>query len=402
MKISVVGEYFSSNLGDPVIVDSVEYIIKQIDNTIEVNIVDLNGRNSRNLSINASHKKRSKIINMKVKSKILMCARSAKNFVNWIYKDKKRIEKYYSSKFKDSNLIIIAGGQLIMNNNLSFPLRLYSIIKFAKKNNIPVYFNACGIQKYKKDTFGVKILKKVLNDDSVKRITTRDDIEMLKKYVGFNKRTEKVIDSAVICGETYNIKKNIKSDIVGLGLISPDMYSRYADRTGDSTYLVSEEELLIFWKELIDALNTKNIKWRIFTNGAENDILFAEKLANFIGIDQSNKIEYIEKQPKEPKDLIKSISEFKTIISHRLHSHIIAYSLGIPSIGLIWDKKTVDFANEVGRDEFFINIKTISIEQIIKIIRSSKFQYKEIENKNNKDKVIEQIKEIIQDYITSN
>jgi polysaccharide pyruvyl transferase WcaK-like protein len=397
MKISVVGEYYSSNLGDPVIVDSVCYLIKKVDSGINLNIVDLSAREPRKSS--SDYTKRglqgNKVFkNMKyINKNILMFARSVRNLNKWLNRDKNRVESYFDKMFAGSNAIIIAGGQLIMNNNLVFPLRLNSIIKYAKNHNIPVYFNACGVQKYYRTTLGVLILKKLLNDNIVRKITTRDDIDTLGKYVNSSGKIGKVLDSAVVCSEAYGIKKHEHSNVVGLGVIAADMYKRYADRTGDSRYFITEPELLLFWKNLIEGLNQRYIKWKIFTNGSEIDNDFAYKLMELLDISRDACFEY----PVQPKELVEVISQYKTIISHRLHSHIISFSLGIPSIGLIWDKKTLDFATEIKREDFFYNIKTSTIDEIINVLEDVSFNHS-IENQKYKENTINQIKEIVQDY----
>jgi len=396
MKISVVGEYYSSNLGDPIIVDSLKYIIKKIDKRIEVNVVDLSARNTRVSSKSNQNIKRISICK-NLKSDLLTNVRSIRNITKWLYRDMKKIDLYFSQQFKDSNLIIIAGGQLIMNNNFIFPLRLHSVIKYARKNNVPVYFNACGVQRYNKKTLGVILLQKILNDKIVKKITTRDDIEMLKKYVTLHDKINVAIDSAIMCDAAYNIKKDQDSNILGLGVISADMYKRYYDRTKDDSYLVTEEELLLFWRNLINEINSKKIPWRIFTNGDAIDYDFANKLIRSIGLD--NRIsDYIEKEPEEPEELLKTISQYSAIISHRLHSHIVAFSLGIPSIGLIWDKKTLDFGKQVNRKELFFNIKTTSVEEIIKKLEKDGPLYQNFESQDYKQQAIEQIQEIIESY----
>ena len=67
----------------------------------------------------------------------------------------------------------------------------------------------------------------------------------------------------------------------------------------------------------------------------------------------------MQKRPTIPEELIANISEFKSLISFRLHSHIIASACGIPSIAIIWDKKV---------EEFF---KKINLEKRCKTINSS-------------------------------
>ena len=45
------------------------------------------------------------------------------------------------------------------------------------------------------------------------------------------------------------------------------------------------------------------------------------------------------------------LAGFQSIISFRLHSHIIAASLDIPSVGVVWDDKLRFFFQKTGHEE---------------------------------------------------
>ena len=47
--------------------------------------------------------------------------------------------------------------------------------------------------------------------------------------------------------------------------------------------------------------------------------------------------------PETPRELVELIASFRSIIGFRLHSHIIAASLDIPSVALVWDQKLPSF-----------------------------------------------------------
>src|SRR5690606_25962164 len=60
------------------------------------------------------------------------------------------------------------------------------------------------------------------------------------------------------------------------------------------------------------------------------------------------------------------ISKFSVVIAARLHANIIAYSLDIPSIGLVWNDKLTFFGNKIGVPERFIPTEHLSAENIIR------------------------------------
>lgn len=396
MKISLIGEYYSSNLGDPIITDCVKYMINELNSEIEVDVLDLSRRIERKINTDSSHSKKINIMKKISKISLLMNIRSIVNFMKWVFVERKYYHEYLKKNLSNSNAIIFSGGQLIMNNNLMFPLRIYSIVKYASKNQIPVYFNACGVQRYNKISFGTILLKKSLNKSIVKRITTRDDIKMLKRYVKDNTKVDKTVDSALVCADAYKLSKNRKSIKIGLGVISPDMYKRYYDRTKDSSYFITEEILINFWKEVISELENRKIEWEIFTNGDKIDHDFAIKLLSELNYGINNNSNKINKPPQESIELVSKISQYSLIISQRLHSHIIAFSLGMPSIGLIWDKKVYDFAREVNREEYFINVKKESVFKVIDLVENILNEKDDILNQSYKKEAFSSINFILE------
>lgn len=367
MKIGVCGELYSNNLGDPVIVESVKYIVEKNIEHSDVTLIDLDGRTKFNSvflpSTTISKKKSAAKEFLKVEE-----LKSLKHYYKWKKSDEDRMVKYFNQKIKGLDLIIIAGGQLIMNNNLNFPLRLNLLSNIAKKNNVPIIFNACGVQKHEKNSYGTRLIKSYLNRSNTKSVSTRDDIETLKEYLNQSSiRINKTIDPAVVCNDLYSIKHDRNSSIIGLGVISPIMYKKYFNRTKDKTYLVDEVELLNYWVDIIDRLNDLKIKWTLFTNGDRHDYKFAQEIIN--NLSKDNYINFKIEHPVEPKKLVEVIAGFNSTISHRLHSQIIAFALGIPSIGLIWDSKVYDFSLSVGKKKNFYNIKTTSPKEIISHIQ---------------------------------
>src|SRR5262249_55528605 len=56
--------------------------------------------------------------------------------------------------------------------------------------------------------------------------------------------------------------------------------------------------------------------------------------------------------PEHPDELIDLIAGCALMVGHRMHANIIAFALGIPSVGFAWDDKVVSFFQSAGRGEF--------------------------------------------------
>ena len=109
----------------------------------------------------------------------------------------------------------------------------------------------------------------------------------------------------------------------------------------DNEINYKEEQLMILWKDIISCLERKNIKWKIYTNGLQADNEFVLKFIKKYGYSKEKII-----LPSTPRELVKTIASFRGIIATRLHSCIVAYSLKVPAIGLVWNQKLKMFGDE--------------------------------------------------------
>lgn len=332
MKILLIGEIYSSNLGDGVICETVAALIKQIYPNSEIVTADISGRSDYEVidyvdEINHS-KEVGKGVNVKkIIYSILSKDEYTRSFLENRNKGKlKYIQELCNEKY---DLAIFAGGQMFMNY---FVIAISRYVELLSQANVPIIFNACGVGTIKSKKMQ-KILRESLINKNVKYISTRDDKDYLSNtYLRNSREIYKTFDSALWCAEIYNVKRR-ESEVVGLGII----------------YLPKKEaEMISFWKFLIQDLNKKNIKWQFFCNGSIEDYVFAKKLLTLLGIKDDSALA---SRPEAGYGLVDLISNYKSIISFRLHSHIIACSLGIPGIALVWDKKLNYFFESIGYPE---------------------------------------------------
>ena len=74
--------------------------------------------------------------------------------------------------------ILFAGGQMFID---SFFSQIIYVLKYCEKNNIPVFFNACGCSN-KVFLYEKRYMKKILKNSCVKYISLRDKYDIFKKY----------------------------------------------------------------------------------------------------------------------------------------------------------------------------------------------------------------------------
>lgn len=324
MRCLLVGEYYSENLGDGVLCKSTEILLREIFPNIEIDVWDLSGRCGFNKDAVADKK-------WKVKWKAFSYSiLESLGFMD-VYLTYRKKRKYGKNKFKshDYDFIIFAGGQIAVSG---FKERvLYILDKFK---DIPKVFNAIGNGNDNVTWIDDDICEKY----NIKGITYRDGTMSLKNIM-----CKETFDTAIISNELINknSKDNfIEESIIGIGIM-------YASN-------INKEIQNKFWRNVFEILKESNIRYKIFTNGDPNDYGYVVDLCRMHGIDDRVLCE----RPSTPEELIQLIGAFKGIFSCRLHSHIIAYSLSVPSVGIVWDSKVIRFFEKIGAHDNLVNFES--------------------------------------------
>lgn len=332
MKILVLGAYESNNLGDAVICECVAKILEQYFPDAQIMIRDLL---SRDRSKEPSPVNFKAMKQRRIKTFIRRCS-SRLNIMDLVYQEESNRKNWFQPYLEQlcsipCDLVVFAGGQMFMD---SYALFLDHCVSHFQNQQIPVIFHACGVGP----SYSRKIknqLKHSLTQNCVKYISCRDDADKVRQLLsGSSVSVIDTFDPALLTSQLYNCSKNPKSATVGLGIMYPNG--------------IGSKKVLNFWHKLIKKLDKQNIPWKLFTNGAASDYAFAKEILSSMPEYAGREERYLCPRNNRPEDLVFTISEFNSIISFRLHSHIIAASLNIPSIAIVWDKKIPFFFQKIG------------------------------------------------------
>lgn len=352
-SILLVGLLSARNFGDGVIHRSSRFLFKQamssydVNNEFEIDELDLHGL--LNLRRNRPWILRKSLGLIRV-LRYLLWGREVSDFRDF--------RAHYSTKIRCHRLIILAGGGIVKYKYEKFWLHLSALISAAERYRVPVVLNAVGVEGFDSHDRRCRMLRDSLNSPVVRMITTRDDIDTLRDLYltdGNGALTELVADPAVWASEAYGVKKDESSDVVGIGLIRGGIFK-------DNEIAFEPYEVANFYAEIIGQLSALNIRWRLFTNGAPADMELVRDILARLGMNPSAQLVLA---PDSDFDLVKTIAGFKSVVAARLHANIIAYSLNIPSVGLVWNSKLTAFGKNIGYPDRFLYPPTSDATAIV-------------------------------------
>jgi len=337
-KVVIAGETWSSNLGDGVIAETLQFLFKTLLPDLNIDFLDISGRSPISQS---PPKSTSSIIRFMQKLKLLDVFRIVSK---WYILRSQHIARW-SSQISESDAVIIGGGQLLMDNALDFPLKVNTIAQLSYSLGVNTHFLSCGVGR-KWSGFALDLFRKALMPAA--SVTVRDTLskERLGSFlpglmVGLS------ADPALWASAIYG-QERLGDNRVGLGIM-------YVNRTNTQRSVrLSTRELIEFWAVIIRRLHQDGIDFELFTNGSQQDYRLALDIITSVQ-QRSNIPCNLAPRPRKPSELARRISQYRAVIASRLHAHIIATSYCIPSIGLIWDDKVTAFFKDTGRENLVFN-----------------------------------------------
>jgi polysaccharide pyruvyl transferase WcaK-like protein len=372
--VCIFGERYSSNLGDGVISDCLDYLIHKKFPQIEVRLADLSGKSAFQLD---STIHTTNYVSQYRHSIAAAVPRSVKNIIKpitWRLQRGRDLYRFYYENVRGADLLILGGGQLLMDNGLYFPLKLRTAVDAARDAGVSrIAFFTCGVGE-RWSNIARLILRPALEGHDVISIVTRDPESthsLRKHFPGLTTPINSAVDTAVWSAEVYEkcltdqIDKTIKP--IGIGIMAPVHRGLVNDMVN-----CNSSRLRDFWIGLIKLLISHNQSCELFTNGDISDQAFADEIYNEAMKDPNCK-RYLalQSRPNRPWQLVQRIAQYRAIVAHRLHANIIAFSLGVPNIGLIWDSKTTHFAQLTGRLHFFLQPERIEPEMAYTLLSSA-------------------------------
>lgn len=318
MKILLVGEYYSTNLGDPLLCRTVQYAIEREYPRARVVPFDISGKISYSEHYDAKKYPAAQLWYFRAKNRFPKLWRK-NNLYQIIAKDEARhmrvaamLEEMLNMHTFD--LVVFAGGSLFMDY---FAGVIYLMLKRLVRTDAKILFHACGMSSLSSDS--EQLLKRILTHKRIYSITMRDSYTRFCAMFQTKAQVDETFDTALASSCFFEGVCEQKAEY-GVGIMAiPEYY--------------------VFQKALVEQLLKSEKKWKLFTNGNCEDQSVAERILKDLGIAGEKQGQWLMPRPANPEDLVKVVTSFEKIISFRMHSQIVAASYGIPCYGFVWDKK---------------------------------------------------------------
>lgn len=389
MKILLFSLESINNAGDEILRVTTEYLINDVSKDSVIALMqltprwkDISGLSRIYWIVGTSLRKISKLIPF---SNLSYRVRNIAYVISY--------KRLFKSKISKVEKVILPIGMLkYSTQNFSYVFHL--IISLCDSFRIPVLMSAMSPEKDNCKDWRFRQLVSAVNLPSVKMITTRDGqkgVDIIKSaYLSRDIYCDYVGDPALWIPEVYNVsheKEYTSSPLIGINVVRKGIFSDY-----NKSY--SDEELQNIYIELIQLIESKGWRWKLFCNGMKRDWYVVQQLASVLNVSQ----EKIADLPRNGKELVKIISQFDIIFGARLHACLTSVSLGIPVIGFIWDDKLKYFSETMGISHFFFQPQDMTADKIISRMEEAleyNFDYE------NRDKYKQKTKESIKTFLVS-
>lgn len=248
----------------------------------------------------------------------------------WARRERRQFIDTYAEAIRSCDGVVIGGGQILVDEQLFFPLRIQAIIEMARAAGKPVAVFSCGANA-RQGRIARHILHRMARQAVQINVRDRASAAVLLSLDG--KLTVRVgPDIGFLAARTYGAGSADPNGILGINLMPHRIVAAFARDLKQ----VTPAEYLTFWKDLIGSALERGWCVRLMSNGDTEDHRTAHEVCSAF---QSDRRVELAPQPLAPKELVDTLHGVDALITCRMHAGIVAYSLGKRVVPLVWDKK---------------------------------------------------------------
>ncbi len=342
-NVALISFFNSENLGD---IELSKGLFKIIERKYNIELMyDFSTLKRVEIISNYNKNSNSQFILKRVLKKIVGNKIYSRMIYNFKLKRKAMNEMF--DQLKSVDKLIIGGGNMLMDKNQTWPLRLSKIINFAHKNDISVsivYVGAGPITHNKTKKIYREIFKKV------QKIIVRDKLsKKLITPLAENITIDVDYDPALYFdNEQYLSRLNRlpnKKTVIGINILGRECFKTSKE---NSNYLSD-------MYSLIRKIHSSEIGKVILFSTAKNDYVNINRL-NKVLDNGTVQIAHITTY----EDIRKLYSELDFLVGSRMHSLIFAQTHYIPYMAISWDSKVDSYVEMINLEIFTVNVYELS------------------------------------------
>ena len=264
-----------------------------------------------------------------------------------------------------ADLVIYGGAPMFNYTYQIFYERTAVVLDLCQEYGVPVIFSAVGIEYYREDNEKCQRITTAVNQPVVKQVTTRDDFESLKKMKHREDMViDKVSDPAVFAGKIMSKyqgeKKPDGKKKIGIFVLRGYGFS-------DNGYNFSMDDATKLWLDLIEEIKSKGYDYELISNGHFGDEAFVDHLVRNCGVPAKKAVFNM----NSPEQIFEHLSTYDGVVSCRLHPSIVAFSMKIPSVSLLWNMKVEGFYDSIGYKDRVLEVEGITAAKVMETLEKA-------------------------------
>lgn len=259
-----------------------------------------------------------------------------------------------------ADAILFGGGGLFGLSYLNFFEHVERITAIADGRGIPVIFSSMGVNNMDAEDGSVEAIAAVVRRSCVKAVAVRENLQLFDDLVtGLPFQVEQVADPAVWTKYVYGMTKVVPDGSLGINVVRGGLFVANGRNWG----LTAEMNYLAGLRDHAEASGTTV---RFFTNGSLDDNNTLRFFAREHGIPPEQVV-----LPQTTREVVAAIAPRSAVASIRMHSSIIAYSFGIPTVALEWNDKLPHFYEAIGHGDRVVPFPEWSADRTFELLQGA-------------------------------
>ena len=224
------------------------------------------------------------------------------------------------------------------------------IIELADQNGIPVILSSMGFNNMDANADNEHLIRELFQKKCIKALSVRENLPLFRQYAdGGDFEICQVCDPAVWTKYVYASRLPFPSStqsekIVGINVVRGGLF-----KDNDIQWNLGDE--LHYLDGIRQELDRHGVRYLFYTNGSFLDDNTLHYFADQYGIPDESLV-----FPMTTSEWVGTVAQFDRVASIRMHSSIVSYALGIPSVNLIWNKKIPFFYEYIGYPERAVDV----------------------------------------------